>query len=135
VNIWTILNETGETLSVHRGNTLRKSKFSGHKDRHSNLVCSDHRVRWNNRSAAIVNTLTHHLHPKHTLLPFKELSNALLLLIGCFLSHRCIHKDIDSILQHYPLLSGVAHNLFTVLILGCFRIYLLDQGLRQGDVC
>jgi hypothetical protein len=57
-----------------------------------------------------------------------------LLLIDCFLGHRCIHENIHGILQHNPLLCGVAQYWLTVLVLFCLGIYLLDQGLGQGDV-
>ena len=96
--------------------TFREGQFSCHKDRHSNLVCRDVWIRWNNTSAAKVDTLTHHLHPKHSFLSFQKLSDSWLTTINRFLCHWRIHKRVHCILQLNPDLSWIRKRCW----LGCF---------------
>lgn len=134
VHIRSVLNETREADCVNCWDTLRESQFPGHKDRHSNLISRNHRIRRNDRSTPKVDSLAHHFHSKHAFFSFEELSDTLLLLINSFLCHRRIHKNIDSILQHDPLLGRVSIDRLSIFFFRRFRVYLLDQWLWERNI-
>jgi len=87
MDIRAVLDQAGKSNCVNSRDTLRERQFSGHKDRDTNLIGSDHGIGGNDRASTEVDTLAHHLHAEHALLPLEELPDALLLLVDSLLGH------------------------------------------------
>ena len=88
MHIATITDVLAETLNVDLGDGLWESQLTSHENWHANLISGNVRIRRDNRSSTKVDSLAHHLHSKHALLPLKKLSHARLCLVSSLLRHR-----------------------------------------------
>ena len=106
VNCGTVSHGLPESLGIETSYRFWVRELLGHEYWNSDLVSSNIRVWRNNTPTTVVDSLAHHLHPEHTFLFLKQLSDAALLFVGILGSHRGVHEAVYSFLELNPLLSS-----------------------------